>query len=115
MEHRLGYRLRINCIVRLRTGRGEVAQAELCDLSLSGAFVRTDLALEPSSPVRLSLPSLADMRLRNIPITAHVVRNQGIGIGLEWDEFAPAPVKAFLSGHWMREASERTRNTPSPS
>jgi hypothetical protein len=111
MEHRLGYRLSVNTVVRLRTSDGEAAKAELTDLSLSGAFVRTDLVLAPSDPVRLTFPHQTGAGLRNVVVTGQVVRRADSGIGIEWSQFAPAPVKAFLSGHWMREAAERIRGT----
>jgi hypothetical protein len=111
MEHRVGYRLNTDTVVRLQTSHGEVAKAEMTDVSWSGAFVRTYLVLAPSSPVRLTLPHQAGAGMRNVAVTAHVVRRADTGIGIEWNQFAPAPVKALLSGHWMREAAERVRNT----
>jgi hypothetical protein len=111
MEHRVGSRLNINTVVCLQTSHGEVAKAEITDLSLSGAFVRTALVLPPSSPVRLTWPHQEGAGMRNVAIKAHVVRSADAGIGIEWNQFGPAPVKAFLSGYWMREAAERVRTS----
>jgi hypothetical protein len=93
MEHRLGRRIPNRQTARLETPAG-VANAQIIDLSVSGAFMRT--------PHQLPTHALVRVRLRctgagSPPgawrwVDARVVRSDILGVGVEWSDFAPAVV-----------------------
>jgi hypothetical protein len=94
MEHRLGARLQISIPVRCEpTNRGAGSVGVLTNVSLSGGFV-ADLDLRLLSRVQISL-DLPAQSLESI-VSAYVVRRSGAGSGLEWCEWAPAPITQLL-------------------
>ena len=112
MEHRLGHRLKIDTAIRLRTSRGRVTSAELADISLSGAFIRTDMGMAPASFVHLTLPLPEDAARENVAVQATVIRSTSCGIGIEWMQFAPGAVKAILSGRSRHSMTMPRRSKP---
>lgn len=87
---------RVNAPARaiLRTG-GRTLSAELCDISVSGAKIRTQKAIKPGPSVLLTLPGLPTIR-------AHVRWAQDDELGLFFD--CPLPIQIIAS--WL---SERVR------
>ena len=84
MEHRWGNRVRSNLNVRLFAPRVSGSWGRLRDISLSGGFIETRLALSPLSALCLRL-SPAD---RSAPaarvLHTLVVRRAEDGVGVEW-------------------------------
>ena len=108
MERRLGHRLDKHTKVGLRTSGQRVCEAEIRDLSLSGAFIRTTVPVCPSSKVELVFP--ASTAAKPAAVAAWVTRSESDGIGIEWIEFAPRPVSTLLFAHWTREAANQVRS-----
>jgi hypothetical protein len=65
------------------------------NLSLSGAFVKTDRALRIRTLIEVSIV-LPPPSSRTAVIKAHVVRRIGEGVGIEWAEFAPDIIKDLM-------------------
>ena len=87
MEHRWGERSLVRAAVRLHGAIWDAA-GYLRDASLSGAFVQTRLQVPAWTRVELSLSGTR--------IAAFVVRVTPDGLGIEWCEFAPHPVRKLL-------------------
>jgi hypothetical protein len=81
MEHRWGHRVAVRLDVRLVCGRFAIGEGRLRDVSVSGAFIETEL----------ELPILAQVRIgaSDFEVAAHVVRAEATGIGVEWCALAP--------------------------
>ncbi|MGH8232091.1 MAG: hypothetical protein ACRESY_09740 [Steroidobacteraceae bacterium] len=92
MEHRWGERHKTNVPVRLRGQPDAIGQGRLLNLSLSGAWVRTELVPPLFSAIELTLgspgapghPHWLNCRC----LSGRVVRQGRHGIGIEWDEAA---------------------------
>ena len=95
LEHRWGARARVNIPVRVGTTALTVEDAYMKNLSLSGAFVKSDrdLRLHALIEVSIALPPPYPHTAR---IKAHVVRKIGEGVGIEWSEFAPRVIKDLM-------------------
>jgi hypothetical protein len=87
MEHRWGRRTSLWTAVTLRTDLGN-ANGRVRNASASGAFIETPCRVTPGSRV--------DIEFRGAWLSAHVVRTDDDGLGLEWHEFAPAPIVETL-------------------
>ncbi|MGH8137479.1 MAG: PilZ domain-containing protein [Steroidobacteraceae bacterium] len=109
MEHRWGQRHEIDRIVRLRTRGGLVARARITSVSISGAFVVSPLPVVLLSYVRIQFTGMRDGGKISVAAEGQVVRRDAIGFAVEWREFAPAAVCAFLlePPGWL-PASSRT-------
>jgi hypothetical protein len=94
-EHRWGERFRVN--IPVRVSAAALARVDACmkNLSLSGAFMKSDcdLRLHTLIEVRIELPPPSP---RVAVIKAHVSRKLKEGVGVEWCEFAPNVVKDLL-------------------
>ncbi len=112
MEHRLGRRIPNRQTARLETPAG-AANAQIIDLSVSGALLRTPHQLPLHTPVRVRLRrnssgSAGSWRW----VDARVVRTDILGVGVEWSEFAPAVVLDLVmeaDGGAANIASDRPR------
>jgi hypothetical protein len=92
MEHRWGRRIR--CHADVRISAGDLAGAgRLRDISLSGAFVETSLALPLFAPIAIAACRAADT---NPELWACVVRRDRDGVGVEWIETQPGFVCPML-------------------
>lgn len=84
---------RVNATARvvLRTG-GHTFSAQLCDISTSGARVRTHRSVEPGPSVLLTLPDMP-------PVKAHVrwIADREIGLSFE----SPIPIQ--LIARWLSD------------
>jgi hypothetical protein len=87
MEHRWGERLPVRTSVRLHCAKWDTG-GQLRDASLSGAFIHT----------RLQIPAWTHVELEvgGTRIGTYVVRVAADGIGVEWSEFAPLPIRGLL-------------------
>lgn len=93
---------RVNATARaiLRTG-GKTISAELCDISASGAKVRTNRQIAPGPSVQLTLPGMP-------PIRAHVRWTEEEELGLSFE----TPIPIGLIAGWL---NERCASPASPS
>lgn len=85
MEHRYGMRYPVDVGVYARSLHGAVSSVgRLCEISISGGFVKTTLPIRPLAYISLEIlvsgrPSLE----------GQVVRRTADGIAVEWNEYAP--------------------------
>jgi hypothetical protein len=109
MEHRWGKRVAMRLPVELSGGSRPAILGSMENLSASGAFVRTRGASLPRGPVAVRLAGPAAGRARTTRIPGYIVRVTEDGVGLEWRQFAPSPVRELLS-----RAVKATPATPRP-
>jgi hypothetical protein len=96
MEHRCGQRHAVDFPVRLRTNNGVLAQGRIQDLSFSGAFIVTPVALPQFSEVHvIPLPQREGIRASDA-IPAQVIRRTDAGMAIEWTEVGLASVRVLL-------------------
>jgi PilZ domain len=95
LEHRWGERVCVNIPVRVSAAAQARAGGCVKNLSLSGAFMKSDceLRLHALIEVRIRLPPPASC---SAVVEAHVSRKIDEGVGIEWCEFAPSIVKDLL-------------------
>ncbi len=94
MEHRWGWRLRVDLTARVGDAAGEMSIARLRDVSVSGAFLETAVRVPAFSCVDVQFRTCRGGNSR--ALSAHVVRSTSEGIAVEWDEFAPADVARLM-------------------
>lgn len=93
MEHRWGWRLRVDLTARVGDAAGEMKSARLRDVSVSGAFLET--AARPPTYGCIDV-QFKTHRGETRAIAAHVVRTTSEGIAVEWEEFAPTHVARLM-------------------
>ncbi len=113
MEHRWGERIPVDFPVRVTVLPYSVREGRLNDLSVSGAFIRTNLEPRLLSRVQIAM-ALPFYPKHEAPlIFAYVARKYPDGIGVEWCEFAPLPVREILRAISVRPHS-RLRGPAAP-
>ena len=85
MDHRWGRRQPTDVVVQFVTRLGVTGTGRVLNISLTGAYLETQVPLRLRSVVYLepAAPASADHRRR---IAASVVRQDAPGVGLEWCE-----------------------------
>jgi hypothetical protein len=96
MDHRWGERIQVDFPVRLMARPFAKRDGRLTDLSVSGAYIHTTVRVRPHSQLTVALPATPWARHEAAMICAYVTRRYREGLGIEWCEFAPAPVKSLL-------------------
>jgi hypothetical protein len=96
MEHRLGQRFVVDIPIRLTLPLLGEVQGRLTNLSLSGAFISTQMNVRVMSRLQVFIEIPADGSEDAVSIAAHVIRKTDHGVGVEWYDFAPAAVAALL-------------------
>jgi hypothetical protein len=81
MEHRFGRRFRCGTPVRL-SADGISSKARLADVSLSGAYLQTELDVPLSAVIEIT----AERNGRRVSLRGSVVRRDARGMGVEWCE-----------------------------
>lgn len=95
MEHRWGQRMPCRARVRLSAGTGISGAGRVRDVSSSGAFIQTALALPVHA--RLALVVLGnESATRAVEITASVARVDRDGFGVEWCETPAGSICSVL-------------------
>ena len=97
MEHRCGYRRTVTARVLIRTPNGVSATAALCNISASGALLRTNLPASLHAVVSVGFRG-RDFRTQygRRWVSAHIVRQADGGLAVEWTEFSPEVVREVL-------------------
>jgi hypothetical protein len=111
MERRWGNRVALAQPVRMIGNRKAMGLGLLCDVSVSGGFIRT----------RLQLPELTRVCLRwhdsrreggakrsadrDYSLEAFVVRCSETGVALEWCQFAPSSIVRLVRRHPRTESN----------
>jgi hypothetical protein len=94
MEHRWGARISVHMPIRLRPMHSPLEGiGRMTDLSLSGGFI-ADFDIRRLARIQVVFDS--PLRLRPEMLPAFVARVSEQGIGIEWCEFAPRPVRELL-------------------
>lgn len=98
MEHRWGERVAVRRTVELACGSAAPVSGSLENVSVSGAFVRTEGCKPARGPVEVILgrPDYAAGRGRDVRLAAYVVRETAAGVGIEWSEFAPRAIRELM-------------------
>jgi hypothetical protein len=100
MEHRWGKRAPIRMVVQLECephGREPLSGSGCVrDVSVSGAFIETNLPVPPLLAIRMTFQYFARGRLTRYSIPGFVMRVEADGIGIEWSELAPVKVVQML-------------------
>ena len=84
MEHRWGRRIACRAAVQISAPAGALGGGRMRDVSSSGAFVETTLALPLFATIAVTM--LRDDGHRGTRLDACVVRRATDGIGIEWVE-----------------------------
>lgn len=114
MEHRWGERVAVSLSVELFWGSAPPVAGSFENVSASGAFVRTHGRGPPRGPVEVAFPELGLPRGRSVRLQAFVVRETAAGVGIEWRELAPRPVREIIfRGRRSRSARSNARALPS--
>ncbi len=96
MEHRCGLRRATRLRVTIRALQGSPVDAQIVCLSGSGALVLCALPAPVGSVLLVRFdPRQADSRLA-LTARGQVIRLVQGGFAIEWEQFAPMPVRAAL-------------------
>jgi hypothetical protein len=95
LEHRWGARVQVNIPVRVEATALPMGNGWMKDLSLSGAFIKSDRDLRLHTLIEVSI-ALPPPSSRTAVIKAHVSRKFKEGIGIEWYDFAPNIIRDLL-------------------
>jgi len=96
MDHRWGERIQVDFPVRLMAHPFAKRDGRLTDLSVSGAYIQTSVSIRPNSRLEVTLLTNPWARQEAAVLQAYVARRYREGVGIEWCEFAPAPVGSLL-------------------
>src|SRR5579863_4926753 len=93
MEHRWGLREATDVAVYFVANSGTAGTGRVLDVSLTGAYLETLVALRLLSVIYLTLDATPFTPGKTPCIAATVVRSDGRGVGLEWYESAAEMAK----------------------
>lgn len=112
MEHRYGTRYKVDVDLYARMSGGVVSSVgKLCEVSVSGGFVRTILQAQPLAHVALRL--FLPLQMHNdFFVEGHVIRSTVDGFGVEWSEYALELVRCLTAQE--RSGSTITASAAAP-
>jgi hypothetical protein len=96
MDHRWGERVQVDFPVRVKTHRFGVRAGRLADLSVSGALIEANLEAQLLSRTKIAIVLPLRPKHAAPVVQAYVARRYKRGFGIEWCEFAPAPIQGLL-------------------
>jgi hypothetical protein len=96
MEHRWGRRQSTNLMVRFIAVSGATGVGRVLNISSTGAFLATAELLRPLSLVYLEPEAAVFWEIQSRRIAASVVRQDAIGVGLEWCEAAAETINVLI-------------------
>jgi hypothetical protein len=97
MERRIGHRVPTQLRVGIGVSSQNYSTGRLRDLSVSGAFVQTDLRPFPIGRVRVYFDEQHSHGSLKFALDAYLVRGSPEGLGLEWVDRESAILLALLS------------------
>jgi len=97
MDHRWGMRITVDAPVVLIYPGHAIGTGTMTELSMSGAFVRTDFAPPDLVCIYVAGSPVARDRRRFKATEGYAVRRCGHGIAIEWVEFSPLTLRALLA------------------
>jgi hypothetical protein len=95
MEHRWGQRVDCHLCVGISAAGGGGGGGRLRNVSMSGAFIETRLALPIFARIEIAVLQAGPAQ-REIVVTANVVRSMSDGVGVEWSEASAGSICALL-------------------
>jgi len=107
MEHRWGARRSVNRVVWTESSAGKRNCGRLCNVSVSGAYIEIAEAPAAGVRIRVRVARRDAPGRKSRPISAHVVRADSRGIGIEWHDFAPPVIRQMLDRKLGRAPSAR--------
>jgi hypothetical protein len=101
MEHRWGPRVPVDIDVHLERaapgGSPLSGSGHVRDISVSGAFVETDLQIPLQAALRITFEAPSPEPVASQSLPAFVMRKDSTGVGIEWSELAPVEtIQALL-------------------
>lgn len=96
MEHRWGQRVPMHFGVKLTCVPHAIGVGRFRDVSISGAFIETNLRPPLFSCVRVEVQVAIKHRVKKYAISGFVMRSDEHGIGIEWQTLAPACVAELI-------------------
>jgi hypothetical protein len=87
MEHRWGNRVRTDVEVELFAFPASAGWGRIRDISTSGCFVETTVAIAPLTRIRMRLFASGFTKDKEIVIHTTVVRQTADGLGVEWADW----------------------------
>jgi hypothetical protein len=96
MEHRWGHRREINRFVQLKLRNGLQGFGRIRDVSVSGAWITTQLPATLLSCVQVGFTAMRRGRKTVARVEGLIVRIANQGFGIEWCEFGHPAVLAIL-------------------
>ena len=97
MEHRWGHRVPLDFPVQVFLNPGPKLIGRIRNVSVSGAFIGTTDRFALWVPLEIALLPPNGLPPALERVSAHVTRRTRDGIGIEWCELAPAPVRLLLA------------------
>ncbi len=95
LEHRWGERIACRALVRMSAGAGIAGPGRVRDVSSSGAFIETALALPVNARVVMWVTG-NESATRVVEIFASVVRAERDGVAVEWCETPEGSICSVL-------------------
>jgi hypothetical protein len=112
MEHRWGQRFAVDLPIRMNVPLLGETHSRLTNLSLSGAFITTQMNVRVLSRLQVFIEIPGDALQDMASIAAFVARKSDHGIGVEWCEFAPAVVAKLLRDASLCRVQPDRRQVP---
>ena len=112
MEHRWGERVGVDLPVRITGHPFSVRTGRLYNLSVSGAFIKVDYDLRLLSRIQVAIEMPHRSKHEAPVLAAYVARKYKEGIGVEWCEFAPAPIPQLLQTFSLRRHTRLRKPEP---
>jgi hypothetical protein len=100
-EQRWGARIRVDIPVQVSAQPLTATDGTLKNLSLSGALLKADVALQLHALIEVKIKPPAASQPASVVI-AHVSRKYKDELGLEWCDFAPSVIKDLLRSDSFR-------------
>ena len=114
MEHRHGHRRPAAAKVRLTTSSGVTADAVICEISASGALLRSHLPVSLHSVLSVQLLMVGHRQRADSTVSAEVIRHVTGGFAVEWTEFSPQPLRRLLRESRSEVAPTHDRKPAAP-
>ena len=96
MEHRWGERVRLDIPARITLHSFAVRNGRLTNLSVSGAYLKTDFDVRVLAKIQVAIELPHRWRHEAPSVPAYVTRKFRDGIGIEWCQFAPPAISELL-------------------
>jgi len=97
MEHRWGQRIDVDVNVQLKTKGGLAGYGRVCNVSVSGAFVRTTVPVPVLSRVQVVIPAGKQDPRVIAAYDGQVIRRTDEGLAIEWRIVSPEILRTMAA------------------